>query len=191
MGNTKKDAAGAPAIPRGPGRIHWATDGRFRAFWSAVFTEHLRPTGFCSSALSGREYQCSWWSLEWAWTGIWDREVRGNNGSSQAFAPSGFLFSSPLFSVLFFFSLSTPPFLTFPRNTTCTPFHAVVRGGSAGSPRGKARTSLEPRTIHSRIPRMMSALDRNETFPRMLRRWLCPVTRLACGSGSPLRYGRR
>lgn len=163
------------------------TDGRFRDFWSAVFTEHLRPTGFCSSALSGREYRCSRWSLEWDLAGILEWRAR----ATAVF--SGFCTIWVSLFVFFPFSStlspSCSPFFTFPRNTTGSTFHTVVRSGSTGVPWAKGRT--EPGA--TRCPPSYTTDDvdigQKKRVPTLPRRWLCRVTRLTCGYGSPRRYG--
>lgn len=105
------------AVPYTPGHIHWITDGRFCAFWSADL-QSILDVRICSSALSAREYQCSGCGRS---DGLGREHLgnggTGNSGPRRAFAHQmGFLFFFFLFLLLhlhlLFLLPITLPFLT-------------------------------------------------------------------------------
>lgn len=114
--------------------------GVFCAFWSADL-QSILDVRICSSALSAREYQCSGCrrsdGLGREHLGKWRH---GKQRSSQGFCTPymDFTFFIIFFIIFSFLSFSPHtsilPHTFSPRNTSCTTFHTVGRGGSAGSP---------------------------------------------------------
>lgn len=127
-----------------PGAYTLGDRWAFLCFLVGRFTEHFRPTGFCSSALSGREYQCSWWSLEWAWTGIWDREVRATAVLGFCTIWISLFFSFPPF----FHTLHSSYFLETLQVLRFTPSFGVdqrplLEGGRPATARSHQLSALE------------------------------------------------
>lgn len=141
---------GVLPIPQG---IHWIIDGRFCAFWSADLQSILDVRDLFQRAVGPGVSVLRVWFARMGLDGHLGKGDTGNSGPRRLFAPSGLPFPSFFFfSLLLFYTL---PFLTpSPRNTTCTTFHTVVRGGSAGPLGEKIRASLGRRGVHPRIPQM-------------------------------------
>lgn len=168
-----------------PGHIYWIIDGRFLCFLVGRFTEHFRRTDLFQRAVgpgvSVPQGLVAWMGLGRAFLGKGDT---GNSGPRRLFAPSGLpfsfllLLSSPC-SHIFHFShlpLETLHVLRF------TPlFEADLLIHLGGEIR--ASQSGATRCPHSNTTND-AAIGQKRNIPTLLRRWLCPVTRLAYGLGS-------
>lgn len=157
----------------------------FLCFLVGRFTEHFRPTGFVPARCRAREYQCSGCgSLGWAWTGIWERKTR------ETAVLAGFLDRLD-YHFLFPLLLLSSPFFHTSISHTFSPKHYMyyvshrcsrwISGSLGGGDQGQSEATRCPPSNTTSD----AAIGQKRNIPTLLRRWLCPVTRVAlCGLGS-------